>query len=307
MDTNKVKTFMEVAKRKSFNAAAENLFLSPATVSKHILSLEEELHVKLFERSFNGVELTESGERFWQYAAASMASYVKMMEEFSGMTPKGIVRLGVPSCQYFFDIPDLLERFKNAWPQIPYETIETRVSMMGEMLQRGKYHIAFFIDAALDKNQMDYVPLRKEKLAVAVNKEHTLAQADEVSVTDLCGYDLISFPEEKRRYRLLADVFQQSGVELNLKLTTLRDENILEFVSLNKGVGIVSSYGLSHGGLEHYGKGRVKLLRIKEDTSWDFAMVKAKGISLPPNAEKFWKFTQNCVKKGIWPPAATVI
>lgn len=56
-----VRTFCIVAQRSSFRLAAEDLFLTPSAISHQIKSLENELDVKLFDRSARKLQLTEAG------------------------------------------------------------------------------------------------------------------------------------------------------------------------------------------------------------------------------------------------------
>lgn len=61
MDWDNIRCFIEVAERKSFNAAAEHLAVSVATVARRITALENELKLTLVERGPNGVTLTSHG------------------------------------------------------------------------------------------------------------------------------------------------------------------------------------------------------------------------------------------------------
>lgn len=61
MDLKRIQCFLTVAETLSFTRAAERLFLSQQAVTKHISLFEEELGVKLLERSTRSVSLTEAG------------------------------------------------------------------------------------------------------------------------------------------------------------------------------------------------------------------------------------------------------
>jgi len=60
-----IKIFLEVAKTLSFTKASENLYISQPTVTKWINRLEDELNIKLFERTSRQVALTEAGEQLF--------------------------------------------------------------------------------------------------------------------------------------------------------------------------------------------------------------------------------------------------
>jgi DNA-binding transcriptional LysR family regulator len=67
-DTRRLPTFREVARRGSFAAAADVLWLTPSAVSQQIAALERELGARLFERSPRGVRITEAGVRLLAHA-----------------------------------------------------------------------------------------------------------------------------------------------------------------------------------------------------------------------------------------------
>ena len=61
MELYQLRTFVTVADTGNLTQAAERLFTSQPAVSAHIKALEEELEVKLFDRTSKGMRLTESG------------------------------------------------------------------------------------------------------------------------------------------------------------------------------------------------------------------------------------------------------
>ena len=68
MKIQSLREFIALSEVKNFNQAAERVFLSQPTLSRHIKELEDELGVSLFSRSTRHVYLTEFGEFFLPYA-----------------------------------------------------------------------------------------------------------------------------------------------------------------------------------------------------------------------------------------------
>jgi DNA-binding transcriptional LysR family regulator len=69
-DARRLPTFREVARRGSFAAAADALWLTPSAVSQQMAALEREVGAKLFERNHRGVRLTDAGARLFAHADA---------------------------------------------------------------------------------------------------------------------------------------------------------------------------------------------------------------------------------------------
>src|SRR5574344_2491383 len=74
-------TFIAVSDMKSFNKAAEKLYLSPTAVMKQINSLEDHLNLKLINRNATGITLTEQGKLIYKDAKFIMDYSSKSIKE----------------------------------------------------------------------------------------------------------------------------------------------------------------------------------------------------------------------------------
>ncbi len=72
MDTDLLKTFMEVSRTRHFGRAAENLYLTQSAVSFRVRQLEDILGVELFSRQRNNIQLTPAGEKLMPLAESSV-------------------------------------------------------------------------------------------------------------------------------------------------------------------------------------------------------------------------------------------
>ena len=85
MNENQIDTFIEIAQTGSFSRAAQNMHISQPAVTYRMRMLEEELGVKLFDRSYNPMTLTPAGEHFIRNAQELLYQedqLVKSMEQF---------------------------------------------------------------------------------------------------------------------------------------------------------------------------------------------------------------------------------
>ncbi|WP_161795647.1 LysR substrate-binding domain-containing protein [Raoultella terrigena] len=92
---NDLRVFMLVARRAGFAAAAEELGVSPAYVSKRISLLEQALNVVLLHRTTRRVTITEEGERIYEWAQRILQDVDQMMDELSDVrqVPQGTLRI----------------------------------------------------------------------------------------------------------------------------------------------------------------------------------------------------------------------
>lgn len=87
MEIAKLQTLVSLAETGSFSRAAGLLGTTQGNVSKHILSLEKELGVPLFERSRRQAVLTPEGRRLLPYAQELIKTHRAMLEALGGAKP----------------------------------------------------------------------------------------------------------------------------------------------------------------------------------------------------------------------------
>ncbi|WKE65338.1 HTH-type transcriptional regulator HdfR [Gallaecimonas kandeliae] len=83
MDTELLKTFLEVHRCRHFGKAAENLYLTQSAVSFRIRQLESQLGVALFTRHRNNIQLTNAGERLLPHAEAMLLSWQRARQDIA--------------------------------------------------------------------------------------------------------------------------------------------------------------------------------------------------------------------------------
>lgn len=79
MDTDLIRTFLEVNRARHFAQAAVRLFVTPAAVSARVRLLEEQLGTRLFTRSRNNIRLTAAGQRFLPHAENILRGWNRAM------------------------------------------------------------------------------------------------------------------------------------------------------------------------------------------------------------------------------------
>lgn len=134
IDFRHLETFRKVAELKSFSKAAEDLFLTQPTISGHILSMEQSLSLRLFDRTGREVRLTKAGKVFLQYATKILTirkDLINALSEFS-QGIRGELSLGASTIPGEYLLPKIMAEFKK---EHPFLSISLKIADTKEIVQ----------------------------------------------------------------------------------------------------------------------------------------------------------------------------
>ena len=134
VDFRHLESFCRVADLRNFSKAADDLFLTQPTISGHILSLEQSLGLRLFDRTGREARLTKGGEILYHYASKILASRREALNALSEFSDgiKGDLTLGASTIPGEYLLPKLLGDFKKEHPRL---TISLKIADSKEVVQ----------------------------------------------------------------------------------------------------------------------------------------------------------------------------
>jgi DNA-binding transcriptional LysR family regulator len=136
-----LEAFLEVARLRSFSAAARELGVSRSAVSQSIRKLEDELRVALVVRTTRSVSLTDAGKRLVEGLGPAMSQVATALREVSAKPGEAVgrLRLSVPHAALPFVIEPVVPKFRERHPRIDLEiAVEDRlVDLVGEGYDAG--------------------------------------------------------------------------------------------------------------------------------------------------------------------------
>ena len=186
MTLTELKYIVAVSREKHFGKAAEACFVSQPTLSVAIKKLEEELEVKLFERSANEVTVTPLGEEIVRQAQSVLeqAANIKEIAKRGKDPLAGPLTLGVIYTIGPYLLPDLVRQAIGRSPQMPLMLQENFTVKLLEMLRTGEIDCAIMAEPFPDTG-LAIAPLYDEPFLAAVPATHPFASRKTITAQEL--------------------------------------------------------------------------------------------------------------------------
>ena len=263
MTLTELKYIVAVARERHFGKAAEACYVSQPTLSVAIKKLEDELEVKLFERSAGEVTVTPLGEQIVQQAQTVLdqAAAIKEMAKRGKDPLAGPLILGVIYTIGPYLLPDLVRQNIQRTPQMPLMLQENFTVKLLEQLRAGEIDCAIMAEPFPDTG-LAMAPLYDEPFMAAVPANHALASRDSVSAEELkretmlllgtghCFRDhVLEVCPEFARFSSNAE-----GIRKSFEGSSL--ETIKHMVAAGMGVTLVPRLSVPAEALKPRGKGR---------------------------------------------------
>ena len=241
------RTFREVARRGSFSAAAEALFISQSAVSQSIKNLESQLGVALFDRRGKQIALTPEGRLLYGYIDEGLKS-IRQGEEQLGQyakLEKGELKIGVSDTISRFVILNQLDSFHRIYPYIHLSIINGTSIEAVQMLKSRDVDIAFVNspvkDAALEEH-----PFFKVHDVFVAGDEYRHLAGRPLTARQLADLPLILLERKSTARRRIDRLFAQQGIQIAPEIELGSHDLLLDLARINLGVSCVIEEFAAH-------------------------------------------------------------
>lgn len=243
MNIRDLNVFCVVAKTKHLTNASKLLYMTPQGISKVIKNLENECGCALFIRTGSGMELSEYGKCFMEYAQKAQSDYHNMRNDMLRMKQKehgvvdlisafGILRLVTPEC--------LLD-FKRRYPQIEFHHREYPDKQVERLFLSGEGNVAFSL-APCEEELYDVHELASFPVKLLVHKSNPLSQRRSVTIRDLEREPLYIESGEFKIHDMIVDKCRQAGFEPDIRFETSGFSLCHKMVRENKGISVTVDF-----------------------------------------------------------------
>ncbi len=289
MNTRQLQYAIALSESLNFSQVAEQLGISQPALSKQILNLENDLGIKLFNRSTTPLTVTPAGDHFLKEAQKLLyreEQLLRSLEDFKS-GKRGRLNIGVSPFRCLYFIPQLAEKLKERFPDIQIVLHEESSDLLRKGAVEGKYDFAI-VNLPVDESVLDVVPIETDTLVLAVPEN----LCDRIT-----GYnDICDTIELSNCSDLPFVVVGQSQEMRQLFEKSCAAENVTPIISIEV-VGLASAWAMCRQGLgatllpkqfiENMGSDeKIKMLTLKHSVrSRQPAVITRKGQYVSEYAE----------------------
>lgn len=242
MDLRSLEAFCTLARTLNFRRAADELAMSQPALSVRLARLEDELGMRLFDRSRAGVTLLETGRLFLPHARGLLdraeATRKAAMEIAAGHS--GRLRIGYTPVSFLGSVPKLLRTYANTYPDVRLELTEGLSNAIERGVGEGQLD-AGFVHPPVATTGLELLPLPSQRYVLVLPSDHPLANQSRLPLSALADDEFVLV--ERRIgpaiYDRLIATCVQAGFAPRIRQEVVNSIAVLSLVAAGHGVGFV--------------------------------------------------------------------
>ncbi|HET7656406.1 MAG TPA: LysR family transcriptional regulator [Luteimonas sp.] len=248
LTVRQMQAFVQVVHTRSFTAAAQRMHLTQSALSLLVRRLEEELGVRLLDRTTRAVVPTDAGLEFHESATRildDLAHAAANMDKLAARQ-RGRVVVAAPLVLSATFLATTLGQFRARHPGIE---LVLKDSLPDQVLPQVRSGAADLGVGTFRRTEEDLVGqvLFAEPLVVALPAGHRLAARHELTWRDLVGEPLISLPRGNVFSELAEAGFLAAGVQVQPAFEANYVGTVVGLVRAGAGVAVVPEYVMALG------------------------------------------------------------
>ncbi|MVW72188.1 LysR family transcriptional regulator [Bordetella sp. 15P40C-2] len=265
LEIRHLETIAAIRDGGSLQEAAERLHLTQSALSHQLRDLETRLGTPLLNRRTRPARLTTAGLRVLALADEVLprvrATERELQRLAAGRTGRLHLAIDCHSC--FQWLMPSMDNFRGQWPEVALDLSAAFSFAPLPALVRGDLDLVITSDPQ-PLEAVDYIPLFKYELVLAVSESHPLASTKYVQPEQLADQVLITYPVERSRLDVFTAFLDPAEVEpasvRKAELTPI----IVQLVASNRGVAALPNWALT----EYLQHGWLQLCHLGQNGVW---------------------------------------
>lgn len=247
MDFKQLQYILTIYEEGGISKAAEKLYISQPSLSKCVITLENQLGMKIFDRSVVPIELTPFGKAYIETAQQILNLNDDLIKRISDIKniDAGTLRIGTTFTGASHKLPKVLPRFMEENPEIEVEIIEEKTSLLEETLIKGHLDL-IILNGPVELKKIKFIPITRERLYL-VTPPGLFDLGDEeknfdnvVKKYDLNKQRFITLHNEQKMRKLTDKIFEDYGLNPDIRFKMRNINGVIKLCAEGLGVTIVN-------------------------------------------------------------------
>jgi len=245
-DITDFRLFINIAETSSLTRGAERSFLSVPATSNRIKNLEDNLGMRLLERSPQGVTLTNAGRTYLQHARSVLAQLELLtgdLQEYA-IGLKGQLRLLANTTAITEYLPAVVGEYLKTHPDVHIDMRERLSDDIVRSIRDGGADLGI-VSGTVVTDGLQSVPLVSSRLVLIAPLGHPLLANPEVHFKQALQYAFVSLLEGSAIHVFLSRAAAALHTPLTIRVQVASTDAILRMVEAGAGIAIVPQAGFS--------------------------------------------------------------
>ncbi|MBN8589535.1 MAG: LysR family transcriptional regulator [Rhodothermia bacterium] len=234
----------------NLSVTAQHLFTTQPAISKYVSHLEEELGVALFLRRGKRIlGLSKEGEQVYEHARRIMQEVenIRTVTDLAHAPDTGLIRMATTHTQARYYLPSRILRFIARHPRVKMQLFQHTPIHNAKLLAEGQVDVAICTEVLSDYEGLLAIPCYHWNRMLLVPRDHPLTQKENLTLSDIVAYPIISYSMGFTGRGKLDQTFRQSGLHPNIVITASDADVIKTYVRMGLGIGIVAEMAYEMG------------------------------------------------------------
>ena len=249
MDVHLLRSFREVARERSFTAAARNLLLTQPAVSQQVKALETEVGERLFDRKGRDVRLTPAGEILLEAAERIFTLSEDALRRIreARTSDAGAVVLACSDTVTLYLLPPVLGEFRRRFPKAEVTVRNHGSREILDLVLSGQADLGVATAPAHLDPALEAAPLLDEALVLALPPDHRLARRGVAALAELDGEAAVLLAKPSVTRSVAYRALRQANVRLATAMESGNLEVVKAYVARGFGLAILPAMAIADG------------------------------------------------------------
>ena len=244
MHSNFLRYFDEVARQGSIRKASAVLNVSSTTVNRKIISTENEMGVRLFERTPEGVTLTDAGAIVLEHCRKTLQDYERtrtLLDDIRDLRSGHLNIAAIDSVTYGL-LPRILLDFNRIYPQVTYSITTAQPDEIITAVAGGIADIGITFTFDLHPN-VRVISDKTAPIGIIMRSDHPFAGRTNLAIEELTGQKMVRTVDARGRNSIIDQAISGMSSALSTNCFTDTLHVAKQMILAGRGLGLYTKIG----------------------------------------------------------------